>query len=454
MTSRGIADRAKILSFIDENKDSIISDLKELVRKPSLTGEELCGQEWIIKKWGNMGLSLDVWEPDVEELFDKFPTMAQYPSSWQQELDLPLKFEDKCTYEQLSRSKFAGVLTYKGRPNVVGIKKGQGGGCSLILNGHIDVVTVGDSNDWIYGPFSAHIENRRLYGRGACDMKGGLIAMTAALEAIIRSGIRLDGDVILQSVVNEEHSGNGTMACVARGYTADAAICAEPSGSQKFSVDSGGGIYWEISVFGREVHAGKRWKEGDLNGVSAIEKMSIVIDELIRMESQVNSSEKILSLGMGLISGGSYATSTAAKCVLSGVCYFSSALGLGETGLKKIKKFLGGAITASAQRDPWLGRHLPKLTFSHYTAAYRWSEKNELVEILKAAGKEINDLELKSVTFSASDAARLGNMQEIPCIVYGPGEIEVAHSVNEYVEEDEVIRATKTLALTIHGWSC
>ena len=119
---------------------------------------------------------------------------------------------------------------YEGRPDVVGILKGSGSGRSLLFNGHVDVVPE-DPLPWNHPPFAAEVDNGRIFGRGAADCKGGLAACMMAAKMIKASGIRLRGDVIIQSVVGEEYAGaNGTLAAVLRGYTADAGISVEPSG--------------------------------------------------------------------------------------------------------------------------------------------------------------------------------------------------------------------------------
>ena len=121
-----------------------------------------------------------------------------------------------------------------GRNNVVGTIKGSGGGRSLIFNGHIDTVPTGRHEDWKFSnPFSGRVENNNIYGRGACDMKGGVVAQAMAATALHRAGVKLKGDLILESVVGEEVMDHeaGTTATIKRGYRADAAIVSEPSAS-------------------------------------------------------------------------------------------------------------------------------------------------------------------------------------------------------------------------------
>jgi len=155
-------------------------------------------------------IKVDVWEPDIKELFDKYPDVAQYPSHWQHDLILP--YQNFPTYSNLVQSGKLNILNYKDRPNVVGTWKGLGGGGrSLILNGHIDTVTIEPRDEWTHDPFGAEIEDGRMYGRGTSDMKSGIIAAMVALESLIELGVKLRGDVVFESVVNEEHAGNGTL---------------------------------------------------------------------------------------------------------------------------------------------------------------------------------------------------------------------------------------------------
>jgi acetylornithine deacetylase len=443
---------AEALGWIDAHRENIISDFKEFLRIPSLTGEEGKGQEFMIAGMRSLGLEMDIWEPDIQELFTKFPDIAQYPTSWQPELDLVLKFKDICTYEQLAGSEYADRLTYRGRPNAVGVRKGTGGGRSLILNGHVDVVTVGDRTRWDHDPFGAEQVGDTIYGRGASDMKGGLIAMLKALEAVIRSGVPLKGDVILQSVVNEEHAGNGSLSCAARGYRADAAICAEPSGARRYSAFSGGGVYWEIVIPGKEAHTGSRWKDGRQNGVSAIEKSAPIITALLAQEAKANAEQIKLSLGIGVIKGGTYATATARDCVISGVVYFSPDLGTGPAGIRRVKTMFKEAIDEACAGDPWLSRNRAEVLYLHYDDAYRYPENAGFLEVLRQSGKEALHADLAESAFSACDARQLGNQAGVPTIIYGPGELSMAHSVNECITEGEILEATKVIAATICNW--
>ena len=139
----------KIGAWVDENRDALLEELKTFLQIPNLTGYEGEAQKYMQAQYERIGMTVDVFEPDIRELFEKYPDVAQYPSSWEPELELVIPCPGGvCTYEQWLHSGYADKLNYIGRPNVVGTWKGTGGGRSLILNGHADSVTVGDVSRW------------------------------------------------------------------------------------------------------------------------------------------------------------------------------------------------------------------------------------------------------------------------------------------------------------------
>ena len=168
-------------------RPEIVAALQELVRIPSQTGREGLAQEAVARLMRAHGLDVDVWEPDVSAL------------------------------EPHAESVTLGD-GFTGRPNVVGVCRGEGRGRSLILNGHIDTVEVGDPSAWSYAPLGGDVVDGRLYGRGACDMKGGVVANLFAVRALRQAGFAPAGDVIVQSTISEEDGGAGALAAVLRGY--------------------------------------------------------------------------------------------------------------------------------------------------------------------------------------------------------------------------------------------
>lgn len=445
----------KILAKAEAKTQKAVDVLSALVQIPSLTGEELAAQEFVAKYLKNLGLNVDLWEPDVEALFDKFPDVAQYPSHWQHDLILP--YHHLPCYEDLIQSGKTDVLNYRNRPNVVGIWKGSGrGGKSLILNGHIDTVTVEPREEWTHDPFGAEIENGKMYGRGVSDMKSGIVAAMIALECLIELNIELRGDVILESVVNEEHSGNGTLACVARGITADAAIITEPT-KNHIRLGNAGGVYWGVKVKGRSKPTGARWAGRKQEGISAIEKIPRVIDQLLALERELNlksrhpqmPDQNTFSLVMGRINGGHYDTVSASECVLNGSAYFGSEIG----SVTAVMKYIRNAVSEAGKQDGWLADVPPEVFFLHHDDPSDIKATEPIVQTLAAAAKKVAGQKPPQYRGTAAcDMRHLINQGKIPTTVFGPGWGDRVHSPDEFMPLDALVPAIKTLALTIYEW--
>lgn len=444
---------SQIVDYIEAHKESYIAFLQDLIRIPSITGYEKDAQEFVRKKIEELGAETEFLEPDLKKMFEKFPEVAQMPSIGEEGLDMPLMTDDKFTYEQIMASPYDRLKSYKDRPDVIGRIKGTGGGKSLILNGHIDTVPIGELSKWKHDPFGAEIENGRMYGRGTTDMKGGIATMIFAVEALQKLGIKLKGDLMLQSVVNEEHAGGGALGAVTAGLTADAAIVTEPTGDSAVLQDgSNGGVYWEVRIKGYETHAGARWKGREQYGVSANEKSACIIANLLKMESEVNKDETLMSFCIGKLHGGTYATATAPECVMNGVAYFYPKLGTGPAGINKVKKLIKDAVLSVD--DPWLKANPPSIKFQHYDDAYKLDGSKD--EILRTVAGSIKDILGKeagvAVAGGGGDARHLGNQGGIPAIYYGPGNVVMAHSTDEYIELDNYIECIKVLAVAIYRW--
>ena len=143
----------QIVQYVDDHKEEMIKFLGDLVKINSITGYEKKAQEFVRDKIAGYGFETELVEPDVKKMFELFPEVAQVPSIGEEGLDMPLMTEDKFTYEQLMASPYDRLKSYKDRPNLIGKLKGKGGGKSLIINGHIDTVPVGDRSKWHFDPF-------------------------------------------------------------------------------------------------------------------------------------------------------------------------------------------------------------------------------------------------------------------------------------------------------------
>ena len=168
----------------------------------------------------------------------------------------------------------------EGRPNIVGVRSGSGGGRSLLLNGHVDTIGTGDPALWTHPPFSGAVVGNFLYGRGACDMKSGIATIISAIEALEILGIGLRGDVTVATTVGEEDTGVGALTTVLTGYRADAAIVTEPTRLRLVPAQAGS-LVFRITVRGSAVHASARHR-----GVSAFEKFLPIFEALRSLERE------------------------------------------------------------------------------------------------------------------------------------------------------------------------
>jgi acetylornithine deacetylase len=192
----------KLFDYVDANKDRLIETVRDLVRIPSENtppvGAERHCQEYVADRLRACG-----WSPEIYEL-TQVPGLKEHPLYW-------------------------GKRDYDGRPNVGARKTGVNGGRSLVLSGHIDTVPRG-TQPWTRDPFGGEVDGNRLYGRGSNDMKGGVGTNLFVVQALSDLGLRLGGDLVFETVVDEEFGGvNGTLAGRLKGYNADAAIVSEPS---------------------------------------------------------------------------------------------------------------------------------------------------------------------------------------------------------------------------------
>jgi acetylornithine deacetylase len=411
----------QVLEWIRKNHSKGTVLLQKLVQQGSIRGQESSAQAVIIEKCRELGLKLDIWEIGDKRL--------------------------------LNHPKFCSDRKYfSGNPNVVAVLKGTGEGRSLILNSHIDVVPEGDRSSWDDDPFSGMIKDGKLYGRGSTDMKGGTAALLLALEAIQANSIRLKGDVIFQSVIEEESGGAGTLAALLRGYRADAAIIPEPTKLKLFPKQQGS-MWFRISVRGKSAHGGTRYE-----GTSAIEKAFLVIKQLQKLEKMRNERiddplyEKVkipIPINIGKIQSGEWPSSVADLAIIEG------RMGVAPTEtLEQAEKEMEAALASLKDIDPWFRQYPPKLEWF----GGRWlpgdlSMEHELVKVVQDSYEAVTN---KKPQIEASpwgtDAGILSQVGQIPALVFGPGVTEVAHDANEYIHLADVHLAAEIFALILLKW--
>jgi acetylornithine deacetylase len=413
--------RKKILETVDAGRDKAVKFLQEVVSIPSVTGDEGRIQTFLADYLKKLDLEVDVWESDWEAL-------KKHPG-----------------YIPVDRG-------YEGRPNIVATWKGTGGGRAVLLNGHTDVIPVGNGEGWSDNPWSATVKDGLLYGRGSCDMKSGVASHILAVEFLKNAGFRLKGDVLINIVIDEEVSGHGTLDTVIRGYKADAGISGETSG---LAVQPAciGRIWFEIEIQGKPAGIQRRYQ-----GVSGIELGYKITKAVEALEAKRVATVKhplypkpidALPCMIGAFHSGNFPSSFPATCLLKG----SMATVPGEDH-EGVKRSLVEHIARAAAEDPWLKDHPPKVRFVGYDAqASEIPVKHPIVETVSKNYTEVTGRQPEiSGRQGAADTRFLNLYGNTPTVIFGPGSTAVMHSDDEYVSIDDYLAAIKVMALSIYDW--
>ncbi len=373
--------------------------------------------------------------------------------------------EDRCQTAIADRLKALGMQLDRfealpGREDVVGRLAGAEEGHSLILNGHVDVVPAGDLDVWPEDPWSGAVKEGLIWGRGSCDMKGGLAAGIIALQALQELGIRLAGDVVFQSVVDEESGGPGTHTALARGHSADAAIVLEPTAGAIMPVE--GGLEWlRVTVRGVSGHSALRYRSVHAGGrgtaVNAIEKAAKLLAAVQELERHRGNTKVhpllpkgITTINPGMISGGSPALSTMADSCVIGL----SLKYLPDESAEDVKREFEEYIEAVAAADPWLRENPPKIEWGYAGVSFPPSEIALDHPFAQAVGKAFQTVlgEPQWQGFVAvSDLAWIAEAG-IPGLLFGPGDPIHAHTSSERLEIADLTAATKIVALALCEW--
>jgi acetylornithine deacetylase len=414
--------REQIVQAVEARGRDIVAFLQQLIRIESPTGSEGQIQQFLASNLEWLGLTVDVFEPDPERL-------RGYPGFREPE------------------------LPFSGRPNVVGVLKGGRGGRSLLLNGHVDTVPLDADGGWTDGPLSASVRDGEIWGRGAADMKSGVAAMTMAVDILQGLRLRLPGDVIIEYVVDEERTGLGTLACVDRGYRADAGICCETS-DLKVMPACIGRLWFTVHVTGKPAGISVSWQ-----GVNAIEKAMVVV-EAVRELQQIRLAEErhalypdnrgALPCAVNMLHSGTFPSILPDKAVLRG------SLGLMPyEDPQEVEAQLRRQILRAAEADPWLQAHPPQLTThdGYVAAGAEIPADHPLVlsmcRTYQAVTGQTADL---AGRMGAADTRFLIRSGHTPTVIFGPGDTAQMHAMDEHVAVESLLTATKVLALTIHEW--
>lgn len=421
--------KQQVLSKIDEKKEEMFGFLRDLVYIPSLTGEELKAQQFVEKKFAAMGLEVEVFDTD-KELIKEHPAY----------------------FEATSETE----IGYKNRPNVVGRLPGSSGGKSLILNGHIDCVSIEPKEVWIHDPYSGKIEEGKMYGRGSYDMKSGIAAMTYAVQCLQELGVRLKGDVILETVVSEEDGGMGTLTTILKGYTADAAIVTEPYGVNLIGKATAGVLYFRVKVLGKTAHAAYAHR-----GVNAIGKMIKIYKALVELNERrqqrihyepVESSAPDMKdhatiLNIGTIQGGDWPSSAAGWTELE--CRVGWPPG---ESMEEVRNQVEEAVKRVTEADPWLKEHPPTIEwFGWATEPSEQDTSHPFVQLITTLTEKLTEKQVRYRGGSAGNDTRFYRWEGCPCVAFG-ARGGGAHGPNEYVELESIVETSKVLALVLLDW--
>ena len=347
-------------------------------------------------------------------------------------------------------------LAFEGRPQLVARFPGTEAARSLLLNGHIDTVSVEPRDRWTSDPHRPVVRDGRLYGRGAVDMKGGIAAMAFAAETLARLGIRLDGELLVNTVTDEESTGAGGVASVAHGVRAAAGIVTEPSGFDVW-VACRGSLMPTITIAGRSGHAGlpqADWHDG--GAVNAIEKAAIVQEAMRLLEAEwrdrTDYRHPYLSAGEivpTLIAGGEWIVSYPASCTLSYHVAYLPAQADAEGWGNAVEQELEEHVARAAQADSWLTAHPPEIAWATDVPAAEVSPDEPVVQTMLAATEAAGRPGRVAGMDSWNDGATYTRVAGTPCICFGPGRIEDAHTVDESVAVEDLVDCAGALALAV-----
>lgn len=410
---------SRVLDYLDARTDAIVHSLCDLVQHPSISGsdEENSIQAKMAAELVGLGLDVDHWQ-------------------------IPLA-------ATLTAPDFPGVEVDRAEAwGLVGAVRGRGGGgASLMLNVHVDVVPPGDLAAWgPQRPFSGAADQHEVHGRGACDMKGGVIAALWAVRALTELQVPLLGDLLLCSVVGEEDGGLGTYASLARGWRADACIIPEPT-SLDIVPANAGSLTFRLTLHGSAAHASRR-----TSGVSAVEKFIPVFDALRRLERDRNATPDALMsrwdiaypIEIGQVRSGDWSSSVPDLLVAEG--RYGVAL---EESAEHAKAEFEAAIDNATSSDPWLRDHPVQIEWwGGQFLPGRTELSAGILTTMRRAHSAVSAHHQQ--TWGApygSDLRLMTGIGGVPTVHYGPGDAALAHGPRERVGIDEVLTTTRALAI-------
>lgn len=427
--------KEKIYKWIEENREEVTGLLQKLIQAPSVN--PYFDEETIYMKEGDAQRVLEAYLKDMG-----MTTEYTYPDA-----------KKLASYE--GKPGYYADHTFEDRPNLYAELKGTGGGRSIMLSGHIDVVQRGSK--WTQDPFGGKIIGNRLYGRGAVDMKGGIAAMTCAVKAIQESGMKLKGDIRIGTVVDEEAGGMGTLALVAEGYRADGCLITEPT-HLKIAPLCRGILWGELTIEGRAGHI--ELKQGDFRtggAVDAIDKASLYLEQFRRLNKEwsVAKEHKYLpipcQIHIAQFQAGEYPTTFANRAELTfNAQYLPSEKD--ENGLgSKVKKEIEEFVKQVALTDAWLTDHQPKVEWLIDADCGETLDDQPFFKTVRDSARKVNPDSIVEGICCHTDMGWFCNVG-IPTLNIGPGDPRLAHQADEFIEIEELLTCTKMIASIVMNW--
>lgn len=411
----------RVSSAVDARRDHAVDELRRFVAIPSVTGSEGAVQDEIQRSFTERELDIDRWEATAEEIAG---------------------YEDHVGFQEV----------FAGRPNLAATRPGAGDGRSIILNAHIDTVENGDPATWTQDPNGGEVIGKLLYGRGSCDMKGGLVTFLTALDALDAEGVRLKGDVTVLTTVGEEDGGLGALSSILRGHKADAVLITEPTRLALVTAQ-GGSLVLRITIRGRSAHAAVRDR-----GVSAFEKFVPIFQTMQEFERERNATiqhplythiANKIPVNFGVVRSGLWASTVPESLVAEGRIGLIS----GEE-VEPFRDLVVERIMSVANRDPWLREHPPEIEwFGGQFAPAETPVDSDIALAVSRAHERVTGSApaVEGVPYGADMRlfTRIGNM---PCVMYGAGDVDVAHYADEHISIPDLLTASKTIACLLMDW--
>lgn len=409
------------MTCLDALWDDQVRLLQELVAFPSVRGETAPIQEHIAAYLGRQGLSVGR-VPLESEVLQRHPSYA--PVDW----------------------------SYRDLFDVVGRRTGAGGGRSLVLNGHIDVVSAEPLDAWTRPPWQGTVDGDRMYGRGSGDMKAGVSAILAIVHALREAKVQLRGELVVQTVIDEECSGNGALAALVSGATADAAIVAESTGGRLTKAHPG--VLWcQLDVRGPGAHAAR----ADA-AANAIDNALVLIEGLRELEREWNRPEvrhpvfrdlpHPVNFNLGTLHAGDWQSNVPQLCEVG----FRLSCLPGHT-IAETEAAVRARVAGMVETNASLREHPPRIRFMGFHAApVIYNLDTEIADTLRRAHQARHgDTPVESVNTATIDNRYFELDFGIPNCCYGPISGNV-HTADEWVDLPSLRDATHVLAQTVLDW--